>query len=276
MRKLFENKNVKLAYDIFMSLLAVLVAAILIHEFTSNPGEQDLKVYAIIDDVILIIFAIDYFTRLFLAKDKLKFFKSNIIELIAIIPFNAIFQALRITRLVRLLRLLKVLRLVSFLAILYKKMNVFFKTNNFHYILLITISTIIIGAVGISFAENMSYDNALWWAFVTTTTVGYGDISPATAEGRVIAVILMVIGIGFLGMLTGTISTFFIRKREGKTKLRTNVIDTIKSKLDGFDTLSNEDIDDICNILQSLKHGNNAKETNTQAAQKPSGADDRT
>lgn len=253
MRNLLENKKAKLAYDIFMSFLAVLVLAILIHEFTSKPDEQDLKTFAIIDDIILIIFAIDYFTRLFLAKDKLKFFKSNIIELIAIIPFNTIFQALRITRLVRLLRLLKVLRMVSFLVILYKKMDTFFKTNNFHYVLWITVSTVILGAVGISFAENMSFDNALWWAFVTTTTVGYGDISPATPEGRVIAVILMIIGIGFLGMLTGTISTFFIRKREAKTKLRTNVIETIKSKLDSFETLSNDEIDDVCKILQSLK-----------------------
>lgn len=253
MRKLFENKKIKLAYDIFMSFLAILVLAILIHEFTSKPDEQDLKAFAIIDDIILIIFAIDYFTRLFLAKDKLKFFKSNIIELIAIIPFNAIFQAIRITRLIRLLRILKVLRLVSFLVILYKRVGIFLKTNNFHYVLWITVSTVILGAVGIYFAENMSFDNALWWAFVTTTTVGYGDISPATPEGRVIAVILMIIGIGFLGMLTGTISTFFIRKKESKSKLRDNIIDTLKNRFDNFETLSNEEIDDMCKVLQSLK-----------------------
>ena len=53
---------------------------------------------------------------------------------------------------------------------------------------------------------------------MTTTTVGYGDISPETMPGRIIAVILMIFGIGFIGMLTGTMTTFFTRKVTAKTK----------------------------------------------------------
>jgi voltage-gated potassium channel Kch len=52
--------------------------------------------------------------------------------------------------------------------------------------------------------------DALWWAIVTVTTVGYGDVSPATAEGRLIAVALMLIGIGVISALTATIASFFV------------------------------------------------------------------
>src|SRR5438034_185185 len=55
------------------------------------------------------------------------------------------------------------------------------------------------------------YD-ALWWAIVTTTTVGYGDVSPVTPEGRLIAVGLMIVGIGFIGIFTATVTSFFFQQ----------------------------------------------------------------
>jgi len=55
-----------------------------------------------------------------------------------------------------------------------------------------------------------SVGDAFWWAIVTTTTVGYGDVSPVTTEGRIIAVALMFVGIGFIGVFTATITSFFL------------------------------------------------------------------
>ena len=160
-------------------------------------------------------------------------------------------------RLARLSRMLRLLKVFVYFFTLYRhvlqKVDGLFKTNNFHYIAWITISTVIIGALGMTFVEHMSFGNALWWAFVTATTVGYGDISPATPLGRVIAVILMLVGIGFLGMLTGTISTFFINRKREKSKFRNEIIECIKNKLDNFEDLDKSDINDICKMLQSLK-----------------------
>lgn len=194
-----------------------------------------------------------------ISENKIEFFKHNLIDLISIIPFNNIFQAARVLRLTRLLRftrllkLTKLLRVIALLGRFKKNIDKFVKTNNFHYVVWITCATVFIGALGLSFTENKSFTDSLWWSFVTVTTVGYGAISPTTNIGRIIASILILVGIGFIGMLTGTISTFFINKQNGKSTYKEKVIEDIKCRLDEFEDLSIDDIDDIYNVLKSLK-----------------------
>lgn len=254
-----SNKTYMFFYEITMAILAIIAVIMVSIEYISHPTTYEVSVFSIIDTVILIIFAIDYFSRLLISQNKIEFFKHNLIDLISIIPFNNIFQAARVLRLTRLLRftrllkLTKLLRVISLLARFKKNVDKFVKTNNFHYVLWITCGTVFMGALGLSFTENKSFADSLWWSFVTVTTVGYGDISPATNMGRIIASILMLIGIGFIGMLTGTISTFFIKKKNDKFTYKEKVIEDIKCQLDDFEDLSINDIDDIYNVLKSLK-----------------------
>ena len=74
---------------------------------------------------------------------------------------------------------------------------------------------ILLGAFGIyNFEKNITVNtfiDSIWWSFVTATTVGYGDVSPSTLPGRIVAVILMITGIGTIGSVTGTFATFFIK-----------------------------------------------------------------
>ena len=250
---LIKNKEFVAVYEIVMALLALVVVVILIIELSYNvPLNITIKL-SIIDNIILGIFAIDYFSRLFLAKDKLKFFKSNIIDLISIIPFNSVFQSIRILRLSKLLKFTKLFRSGALILKFRKYTDKFLKTNNFNYIIWITLGTLIIGAIGIHFTEGISVGNALWWSFVTISTVGYGDISPQTPIGRIIAGIIMLVGIGFLGMLTGTIATFFLSKNDSSTTFKKQTIEEIKIRLDNFDELNIEDINNIYNVLIALK-----------------------
>ena len=64
-----------------------------------------------------------------------------------------------------------------------------------------------------TYFEGMKFQDALWWSFVTTTTVGYGDLSPATSAGRIVASFLMLVGIGLIGSLTSTITSFFLQNQ---------------------------------------------------------------
>lgn len=88
--------------------------------------------------------------------------------------------------------------------------------NKIAKLALLTLFILSFGAVGLYYFEQTpSLLDALWWSFVTITTVGYGDVTPATLGGRVTGVVVMVFGIGLLGMFTATVASIFV---EGKLK----------------------------------------------------------
>lgn len=103
-----------------------------------------------------------------------------------------------------------------------RKIRIFFQflqQENLLKIVLILLMLVIVSAAGIAFFErNMHYSDALWWSIVTLTTVGYGDISPVTTGGRVMAGIIMFLGIGLLGMFTASIASIFVDQKMKKDR----------------------------------------------------------
>lgn len=248
--------NKKLYYEIFIAVLSLISCLIILIQLTVGIPDNVSYMLDISDNIIWFIFVLDYIVRLILSENKLRFVENNKIDLISIIPFNSIFQSLRIFRFARLLKLSRLSKLVRFAVLVYKfknKIDKFLKTNNFQYALVITIIIVFLGAYGISVTENKTFDDSLWWSFVTATTVGYGDISPETNIGRIIASILMLVGIGFVGMLTGTIATYFLTDTKKQKSYKNEVIETMQEKLNDFESLSMEDLEDMHKILISLK-----------------------
>ena len=204
----------------------------------------------IFDKTIWGIFVVDYFSRLLISKNKFLFIRNNIIDLIAILPFNILFQGLRAAR---ILRLIYMLRAFAYLNRAYNELCTVLKTNHFNHVLWFTFCTIFVGAISISYVDDISIGDAFWWSFVTTTTVGYGDIAPQSFGGRIIAVFLMLIGIGFLSTLTGTISTFFIQKTENLASYKDEEIALAINQLNHFDDLSINDLNHMHRVLVMLK-----------------------
>ena len=88
-----------------------------------------------------------------------------------------------------------------------------------HRLFLLVLAVIFLGSFAFAYVEKeMNILGALWWAVVTVTTVGYGDITPSTLSGKIIGVIIMFFGIGLTGILTATLAGFFIEEREMKKK----------------------------------------------------------
>jgi len=230
----------KLTYEIVFSLLAIIAVVMSFLDIMGKISIENNMNLLIIDNSILIIFALDYFIRLSISKNKKEFFKKNIPDLIAIIPFNSMFKLFRfaklfrLTKLSRATKLFRLTRLIGLSGKLYKAFSKFLNTNGLIYALYFTIAMILTGSVCISYAEEMPFWDSIWWAFVTTTTVGYGDISPATPLGRIIAGLLMLVGIGTIGMITGTIATYFLSNRRNISddKPITNIIKTCSDLTD--------------------------------------------
>jgi voltage-gated potassium channel len=99
------------------------------------------------------------------------------------------------------------------------------KHHSLFRVLIAAAATLFLGAwLVLLFEENAKgsnihdYSDALWWAIVTVTTVGYGDRFPMTGGGRTVAVILMLVGIGLIGVLTATVASVFIKEHTDANK----------------------------------------------------------
>ena len=136
--------------------------------------------------------------------------------------------------------------------------------------LILTLSVIILGAIAEYLAEYnnpganiTNLGDALWWSATTMTTVGYGDYTPITPLGRIVAVIVMFAGIGIVVTLVGIISQDRVQrmqerlkpKAEGKARvLAKETKATIKDKVEGIEKLTEEDFNGLVIMMKSLRH----------------------
>jgi hypothetical protein len=150
-------------YELSMVVLALVVVALLPLEDGGWVRVTNLAVWG--------TFVADYFTRLALSTDRRGFIRANIIDLLAIMPAD-FFRALRVLRLARLLR---VLRAGSIMWRVTRDIRGVAGTNGLAWVLLVSLVTILAGAVAVWVMEPSiaTLPDALWWSTVTATTVGY-------------------------------------------------------------------------------------------------------
>lgn len=158
---------------------------------------------------VLGIFWIDYLVRFSFSKNKKGFLIDNSFDMLGLVPLHPIFAIFRIERVIRIIRYYHLFWRLGLDGRFTKTVHRFFYTTGFVYLLYVSVVILVLSALLYSIVEKISLANALWWAITTATTVGYGDVFPHTAIGKIIASILMLGGIGFIGLLTSTITGFF-------------------------------------------------------------------
>ncbi|GAA0189862.1 potassium channel family protein [Cytobacillus oceanisediminis] len=146
-------------------------------------------------------FAVDYVVRLYLASDRRDFVRRHVLELVAVV-----------LPMLRPLRALRVLSLTSLAARLDEDDGIF--VSMARAVVLAVGLLVTIGALAMLDAERdaddaniTTFGDSLWWAVATITTAGYGDRYPVTLEGRLVATIMMLLGIALVGVVTAGIAT---------------------------------------------------------------------
>ena len=229
--------------------LALLVIPALVIESWNSPGP--LRVLArVINWTVWLGFCLE-FSLFFAADPGWRTVRRRWLDVAVIVlapPFLVpeYLESARTAPAVRLIRLVRLARLGVLFSIGLRQFRRLAGHHRFHFVGAVGLGVVLLGALGVYLVEGdvnpavSSFGNALWWAVVTATTVGYGDVSPLSTEGRLIAVGLMLTGIGVIGTFTATVASFFLEPEAAQSQDVSARLDAIERKLDRLLALEEE------------------------------------
>jgi voltage-gated potassium channel len=204
------------AYDKAIVALTFVSVAVVVAEASIPEGEHMPALIAL-DLVLCGIFLLDFAVRMARAPRKLTFLRRNWLDLVGSVP---LFGPLRAMRLVRVVRILRLARVGSLALRALRNRGLIAPSRALSNLAVVTFFLWLMAGLGFFLAEYgenetvTGLDDALWWSMTTLSTVGYGDIFPKTATGRLIAGTTMVVGVGVLGALAAMIASAMIELRE--------------------------------------------------------------
>jgi voltage-gated potassium channel len=180
------------------------------------------------------VFLLDYGARLWAARDRRQYFRKHILDLL-IVALPA-------------LRPLRLLRLVVLFRVLNRKAAASLRGRVPLYVTVSAATLVVCAALAVLDAERnaagsniKSFGDAVWWAVVTVTTVGYGDHFPVTLQGRAVAVGLMIGGVALIGVVTASFAAWFIdRVRDEEEELQAATQRDLELVAARLETLSQE------------------------------------
>jgi voltage-gated potassium channel len=221
----------------------VLVAALLVVPVIFIEGQATsatwLTVAAIANWLIWAAFTVEYVVVVSLNDRKWAYTKKAWLDVFIIgVSFPLLPGVLAATRLLRLVRLVRVLRLLRMAAVITRggaAARAIFRKRGLGYVVLLTV-LMAMGVGGVfAILEGADLLDGLWWAIVTVTTVGYGDMFPVTPAGRFAAALLMLLGIGFVGFITASIAAHFVET--GESAELTTDIARVHDRLDRIESI---------------------------------------
>ena len=225
----YNNNSLSRGFAIFIQVLIVLSIITFSIETIPDLEPETRQFLRWVELISVIVFTIEYLLRIYVSDKKLRFVFSffGVIDLLAILPFYLSFgidlRSLRAMRFVRLFRIFKLVRYNKAIGHFGRAITI--AKEEIMLFLFITFILIYLSAVGIYYFENAaqpehfsSIFDSLWWAIITLTTVGYGDVYPITLGGRIFTFFVLMIGLGIIAIPTGILSSALTRsidKKEG-------------------------------------------------------------
>jgi voltage-gated potassium channel len=198
---------------IYLEVLVLVLSLYSLGALTADlllaPAPETHQLLRRIDDVICAVFLLDFFVHLWLAPSKRAFWRTGWIDLLSSIPEIGWLRGGRLFRVFRIMRALR-----SFSAV-YQHFTAERAKGTFVVVGLMSLIAVLFATIavfefeqGAPGANIHSAGDALWWAFATITTIGYGDHFPVTVAGRIVAVVLVVFGLSFFGTFTAYVASF--------------------------------------------------------------------
>jgi voltage-gated potassium channel len=205
-----------LGYEVFIALLSILSIVNSGLTFLPRLTEASREVINIFQAAIAIIFLGDFVFRLFTAESKSRYFfrEWGWADLAATVPFLRILRLFRIFRVYRLMRDLGLERIKN--QLLYDRAGSVLYLTIFLGLLIIQMASItVLNLESWNVDANIQTPaDAIWWAYVTITTVGYGDRYPTTIQGRIVGVLLMTSGVALFGVFTSFLANLFLTPKK--------------------------------------------------------------
>jgi voltage-gated potassium channel len=235
------RQNGRIIYlELAVLVLSLYSLAALIAELLLPLDPETRLVLRRADDFVCAVFLLDFAVHLARAPSKKEFWKLGWIDLLSSVPEVGWLRWGRVFRIFRILRALR-----SFSAV-YTHLAAERAKGTFVMVGLMSIIAVLFATIAVLELEHQSpaanirsAGDALWWAFATITTIGYGDHYPVTTGGRVTAVILVVFGLSFFGTFTAYVASFFLEKTQLKEESEIHhlilEVKKLREKLDRLD-----------------------------------------
>ena len=230
LRRIVEESYTRLGLAFDISIQVLILASIIIFSIETLPSNDSstIEILGFLELFCIVIFSLEYLLRITVAKEKANFIFSfwGMIDLLAILPFYLVTFGftfdLIMLRSFRLLRLVKILKFGRYNQSLLR-ISLALKIGKEDLLLALaaTFIMLLVASFGIYQFENPaqpeqfgSVFESLWWALSTLTTVGYGDVFPITAGGKVFTGIILMIGLGIVALPAGIIASSLSEARD--------------------------------------------------------------
>ncbi|MDA9037105.1 ion transporter [Flavobacteriaceae bacterium] len=227
MRKIVEDNTTKKGrfFDYIIQLLIFLSLISFSVETLPNIPEKASVALRYFEVFSVLIFSIEYLLRLWVSKKPLSYIFSfyGIIDILAILPFYMVtFLDLRFLRAFRILRIFRALKVIRYNKAI-ERFGAAFKLVKEEFVLFFACALILIfiSSAGIFYFEHeaqpetfKSIFHSAWWAIVTLTSVGYGDVYPITLGGRIFTFFVLMVGLGIVTVPAGLVASALSKARE--------------------------------------------------------------
>ena len=225
-------------YQLAILVLTVAILLGIIADTCLTLPAEASRLVQFVDTLVCVFFLADFGVRLFRSESKLAYLKWGWIDLLASIPNVELLRWGRLVRVLRIIRLLRGIRSV------HKVVQMIFENRLKGGAIsgaLISFLLVVFAAVAVLVADQgpdaniRTAEEALWWSVTTITTVGYGDKYPVSTEGRLVGTFLMICGVGLFGLLSGSVASMILGKRDSNSdemQLLLDKLSTIERKLD--------------------------------------------